>query len=57
MTNPQDNLSRHGESEDSKLQLLRRDFENLSMEESDNIDSFFTRDWIGHTDEDSWRSS
>eukprot|EP00253_Pinus_taeda_P026414 PITA_26414 len=26
----------------TKLQLLRRDFENLSMKESDNIDSFFT---------------
>eukprot|EP00253_Pinus_taeda_P036285 PITA_36285 len=26
----------------SKLQLLRRDFENLNMKESDNIDSFFT---------------
>eukprot|EP00253_Pinus_taeda_P008514 PITA_08514 len=26
----------------AKLQLLRRDFENLSMKESDNIDSFFT---------------
>eukprot|EP00253_Pinus_taeda_P029791 PITA_29791 len=25
-----------------KLQLLRRDFENLNMKESDNIDSFFT---------------
>ena len=27
----------------SKLQLLRRDFENLCMKESDNIDSFFTQ--------------
>eukprot|EP00253_Pinus_taeda_P022060 PITA_22060 len=26
----------------AKLQLLRRDFENLNMKESDNIDSFFT---------------
>eukprot|EP00253_Pinus_taeda_P006095 PITA_06095 len=26
----------------TKLQLLRRDFENLCMKESDNIDSFFT---------------
>eukprot|EP00253_Pinus_taeda_P025630 PITA_25630 len=26
----------------AKLQLLRRDFENLCMKESDNIDSFFT---------------
>eukprot|EP00253_Pinus_taeda_P014063 PITA_14063 len=26
----------------AKLQLLRRDFENLGMKESDNIDSFFT---------------
>eukprot|EP00253_Pinus_taeda_P029539 PITA_29539 len=26
----------------TKLQLLRRDFENLNMKESDNIDSFFT---------------
>eukprot|EP00253_Pinus_taeda_P024649 PITA_24649 len=26
----------------TKLQLLRRDFENLKMKESDNIDSFFT---------------
>jgi len=26
----------------SKLQLLRKDFENLCMKESDNIDSFFT---------------
>lgn len=26
----------------AKLQLLRKDFENLSMKESDNIDSFFT---------------
>eukprot|EP00253_Pinus_taeda_P013287 PITA_13287 len=26
----------------AKLQLLRRDFENLYMKESDNIDSFFT---------------
>eukprot|EP00253_Pinus_taeda_P012184 PITA_12184 len=27
----------------AKLQLLRRDFENLNMKESDNIDSFFTQ--------------
>eukprot|EP00253_Pinus_taeda_P005324 PITA_05324 len=27
----------------TKLELLRRDFENLCMKESDNIDSFFTR--------------
>eukprot|EP00253_Pinus_taeda_P026028 PITA_26028 len=27
----------------AKLQLLRRDFENLCMKESDNIDSFFTQ--------------
>eukprot|EP00253_Pinus_taeda_P031937 PITA_31937 len=27
----------------TKLQLLRRDFENLCMKESDNIDSFFTQ--------------
>ena len=26
----------------TKLQLLRKDFENLCMKESDNIDSFFT---------------
>eukprot|EP00253_Pinus_taeda_P033983 PITA_33983 len=26
----------------AKLQLLRKDFENLNMKESDNIDSFFT---------------
>eukprot|EP00253_Pinus_taeda_P033019 PITA_33019 len=26
----------------TKLQLVRRDFENLNMKESDNIDSFFT---------------
>ena len=26
----------------AKLQLLRRDFENICMKESDNIDSFFT---------------
>ena len=26
----------------AKLELLRRDFENLCMKESDNIDSFFT---------------
>ena len=27
----------------TKLQMLRRDFENLSMKESDTIDSFFTQ--------------
>lgn len=27
----------------TKLQLLRKDFENLCMKESDNIDSFFTQ--------------
>lgn len=27
----------------AKLQMLRRDFENLSMKESDTIDSFFTQ--------------
>ena len=27
----------------AKLQLLRKDFENLRMKESDNIDSFFTQ--------------
>lgn len=27
----------------TKLQLLRKDFENLRMKESDNIDSFFTQ--------------
>ena len=27
----------------SKLQILRRDFESLSMKDSENVDSFYTR--------------
>ena len=27
----------------SKLQILRRDFESLSMKESESVDSFYTR--------------
>ena len=37
-----------------KLQMLRRDFETLCMKESDNINSFFTRDWDGKPDKVSW---
>ena len=42
MANSQDNLSRHGESEDNKTTIAEENFENLCMKESDNIDSFFT---------------
>ena len=42
MTNSQDSLSRHGESEDNKTTVVEERFENLNMKESDNIDSFFT---------------
>ena len=27
----------------SKLQILRRDFESLSMKDSENVDAFYTR--------------
>ena len=27
----------------SKLQILRRDFESLSMKDSENVDTFYTR--------------
>ena len=38
-----DCISRLGKVKTSKLQILRRDFESLSMKDSESVDSFCTR--------------